>query len=598
MNVRNILKMRNYTIVFLLVCYIVASFVLVNYFDRIIFFETNKEKKNIVEAVLKPRTDIPTNLILNVDPFLTSSDDPKIREIRKKLSALVFSSLFIESPNGDVIGDLVDSFTFNNAQNLEITLKSNVKWHDGTDLNAKDVKFSFDVLRSLGNKSLYSAATNGGNLRIDIIDDYKLIINLMNDKSDPVKNSSYLHTLTFPILPAHLLAENFYSNTYVNIVETSFGSAPIGTGPLRYLKKNTNEVELESFEQYFRGDVSLNKYIIRLYESVEDIMYDYKLKNVDLFIRGDTGKIDSISQSLIDVGFNLRYATILSRRYVLYFNIGNKTDDVNSFIKSTLLRRGLLSLINRDKLIERLGVGRQILGPVDQSSSYFYQDILSKFEYNTEAFIRLVESLGYRKENDGFYYKDGKPLFLELTYLEGGDRDVIVDYLIDELSVVGVRVEAVRLSSKKDIDKKGSAKNDFLDTINNRKYQVLLTVVTNYTDYDPFIEWHSTNIPAPGLNLSNYSSKVLDKNLIDIRVSANAEEKKQAFLNFQKIFFEESPAIYLINPGIQIFSSNKLFVPQDLTVVDDHYIYFDILNWVQQLSQNETKRIEPVLLDW
>lgn len=591
MNVRNILKMRNYTIVFVLVCYIVASFVLVNYFDRIIFFETNKEKKNIVEAVLKPRTDIPTNLILNVDPFLTSSDDPKIREIRKKLSALVFSSLFIESPNGDVIGDLVDSFTFNNAQNLEITLKSNVKWHDGTDLNAKDVKFSFDVLRSLGNKSLYSAATNGGNLRIDIIDDYKLIINLMNEKSDPVKNSSYLHTLTFPILPAHLLAENFYSNTYVNIVETSFGSAPIGTGPLRYFKKNTNEVELESFEQYFRGDVSLNKYIIRLYESVEDIMYDYKLKNVDLFIRGDTGKIDSISQSLIDVGFNLRYATILSRRYVLYFNIGNKTDDVNSFIKSTLLRRGLLSLINRDKLIERLGVGRQILGPVDQSSSYFYQDILSKFEYNTEAFIRLVESLGYRKENDGFYYKDGKPLFLELTYLEGGDRDVIVDYLIDELSVVGVRVEAVRLSSKKDIDKKGSAKNDFLDTINNRKYQVLLTVVTNYTDYDPFIEWHSTNIPAPGLNLSNYSSKVLDKNLIDIRVSANAEEKKQAFLNFQKIFFEESPAIYLINPGIQIFSSNKLFVPQDLTVVDDHYIYFDILNWVQQLSQNETKRI-------
>jgi peptide/nickel transport system substrate-binding protein len=583
--------MRNYTIVFVLVCYIVASFVLVNYFDRIIFFETNKEKKNIVEAVLKPRTDIPTNLILNVDPFLTSSDDPKIREIRKKLSALVFSSLFIESPNGDVIGDLVDSFTFNNAQNLEITLKSNVKWHDGTDLNAKDVKFSFDVLRSLGNKSLYSAATNGGNLRIDIIDDYKLIINLMNEKSDPVKNSSYLYTLTFPILPAHLLAENFYSNTYVNIVETSFGSAPIGTGPLRYFKKNTNEVELESFEQYFRGDVSLNKYIIRLYESVEDIMYDYKLKNVDLFIRGDTGKIDSISQSLIDVGFNLRYATILSRRYVLYFNIGNKTDDVNSFIKSTLLRRGLLSLINRDKLIERLGVGRQILGPVDQSSSYFYQDILSKFEYNTEAFIRLVESLGYRKENDGFYYKDGKPLFLELTYLEGGDRDVIVDYLIDELSVVGVRVEAVRLSSKKDIDKKGSAKNDFLDTINNRKYQVLLTVVTNYTDYDPFIEWHSTNIPAPGLNLSNYSSKVLDKNLIDIRVSANAEEKKQAFLNFQKIFFEESPAIYLINPGIQIFSSNKLFVPQDLTVVDDHYIYFDILNWVQQLSQNETKRI-------
>ncbi len=324
MKMHSILKLRHYTIVFVLLCYVVASFVLVNYFDRIIFLEIDRNQQSIVEAVLKPRTDIPTNLILNVDPFLTSSDDPQIRDIRKKLSSLVFSSLFIESPNGDVIGDVVDTFTFNDAHNLEITLKSSIKWHDGKDLNANDVKFSFDILRSLGDKSLYAAATNGGNIRINVIDDQKLIIDLVNEKGDPVKNSSYLHTLNFPILPAHILAENFYSNTYINIVETSFGSAPIGTGPLKYLKNKINEVELGSFDQYFRGNVPFNKYIIRLYESVEDIIYDYKLKNVDLFIRGDIGKIDSISQNLIDVGFNFRYATILSRRYVLYFNVGKK----------------------------------------------------------------------------------------------------------------------------------------------------------------------------------------------------------------------------------------------------------------------------------
>lgn len=584
MKMHSILKLRHYTIVFVLLCYVVASFVLVNYFDRIIFLEIDRNQQSIVEAVLKPRTDIPTNLILNVDPFLTSSDDPQIRDIRKKLSSLVFSSLFIESPNGDVIGDVVDTFTFNDAHNLEITLKSSIKWHDGKDLNANDVKFSFDILRSLGDKSLYAAATNGGNIRINVIDDQKLIIDLVNEKGDPVKNSSYLHTLNFPILPAHILAENFYSNTYINIVETSFGSAPIGTGPLKYLKNKINEVELGSFDQYFRGNVPFNKYIIRLYESVEDIIYDYKLKNVDLFIRGDIGKIDSISQNLIDVGFNFRYATILSRRYVLYFNVGKKADDVNSFIKSTLLRRGLLSLINRDKLIEKLGFGRKVLGPVDQESNYFYQDILPKFDYSTETFTKLVESLGYRKENDGFYYKDGKPLFLELAYLEGGDRDVIVDYLIDELTAVGIRVDVIRLSNKEDIDKKEQSKNDFLDTINNRKYQVLLTVVTTYTDYDPFIEWHSSNINPPGLNLSGFSSKALDKYITDARLSINVEEKKQAISNFQKVFFEESPAIYLINPSIQIFSSDSLFLPENLTVVDDTYIYFDILNWSKTAS--------------
>ncbi len=243
-----------------------------------------------------------------------------------------------------------------------------------------------------------------------------------------------------------------------------------------------------------------------------------------------------------------------------------------------------MSLINRDKLIEKLGFGRKVLGPVDQESNYFYQDILPKFDYSTETFTKLVESLGYRKENDGFYYKDGKPLFLELAYLEGGDRDVIVDYLIDELTAVGIRVDVIRLSNKEDIDKKEQSKNDFLDTINNRKYQVLLTVVTTYTDYDPFIEWHSSNINPPGLNLSGFSSKALDKYITDARLSINVEEKKQAISNFQKVFFEESPAIYLINPSIQIFSSDSLFLPENLTVVDDTYIYFDILNWSKTAS--------------
>ncbi len=589
LNVPSFLKIRNYTVFFLLVCYIVVSIVLFNHFERVILFDTNQDQDSIVEAVLKPRTDIPTHLIFNVDPFLTSSDDPKIREIRRKLSALVFSSLFIESENGDVIGDLVDSFTFNNAQSLEITLKSNVKWHDGTALNANDIKFSFDILRSLGDKSLYAGATNGGNIKIHVIDDYRLIIELVNEKGDPVKNSSYLHNLNFPILPAHILAENFYSNTYINIVETSFGSAPIGTGPLKYLKNKINEVELGSFDQYFRGSVSFEKYIIRLYESIEQIIYDYKLKNVDLFIRSDISQIDTISKHLVDVGFNLIHANALSRRYVLYFNVGRKADNVNSFIKSTLLRRGLLNLINRDKLIERLGSGRRILGPVDQDSSYFYQDILPKFEYSTETFTKLVESLGYRKESDGFYYKDDNPLFLELTYLEGGDRDVIVDYLIDELSAVGIRVDVIKLNNE--IDQKGSAKNNFLDTVNNRKYQVLLTIVTTYTDYDPFMEWHSSNIKPPGLNLSGFSSKAMDKSISDIRLSISSDEKKQAFLNFQKVFFEESPAIYLINPSIQIFSSSRLSLPQYLTIVDDTHIYFDILNWNKTFDQQTLNQI-------
>lgn len=567
---------RHNAVFLLFFIYLIIAVLVFTVFRDFLFFYNRIRPITIVEGVLQPRSDIPASLIFNPDPLLTSSDDSQVREIRKKLSSLVFSPLFIESPNNQIVGELVEEYTFQKSQTLNIKLRENVKWHDGEKLTATDVLFTFEVLRDIGRKSFYYYALNGGDIKVEKIDDYRLKIDLVSPEGDPRPNTSFIQGLTFPILPAHVLSNNFSRSNFLNIPESSFGIFPIGTGPLRYGVNRNNEVELYRFEEYFKGPVAFDRYILRFYSRIENIIYDYKLKNIDIFMRNDIGSIDEDANKLLENRFKLNKKIILNKRYVLYFNIGaKKSDDASQFNKSALLRKGLLNVINRQEMLSQIDIGREVLGPVDQSSPFFLRDVLPQLSYNPESFIKLVESLGYIKRDDGFYYKNDSVLKMTITYLRGGVREVIIKNIVDQLSKVGIKVNLNGLSNVIQTNEKGVIEDNFIDIVNNRNYDVLLIAVNNFQDPDLYNEWHSSRINPPGLNLSGFSSRVVDKFLEDSRLMGN-DERERALLNFQRSFFEESPAIYLLNTGLQIFYSESLDIPSADSLIDTDYFYYNI----------------------
>lgn len=563
-----------YSIFISVVVYLCIILVFVFSFTNFLNLLKKTEQKVITEGLLLPRTDFPVNTTFDVDPLLTSSNVDSIRDIRKAVSSLIFSTLFKENSDGTLSKDLVENYDFSNSQDLTIVLRKDAKWQDGEEVNAEDVEFTFNIMKGVGQSSFYAGAINGNDLQIQVIDEFTIKISLTSSDG-PRPNASYVHELIFPILPKHIL-ENYPKPSLSLLSETEFGKNPIGSGILKYTDNRIEELVLTRNDDYYSDKVQFDNYIFRFYKDFDDLIKDFKLKNVDLIRRSEIGVKDEVYNNLTNDGFVYDDRVLKDRRLVLYFNLGNRSADSSPFNKSTLLRRSLLSIINRPRLTQYIDISREVYGPIDQDSFAFLPEVVQKQAVNPDDFKKIVTGLGYSLV-DGIYTKDSIQLKFVVTYLSGGIRQPIIDELKKQLAEVGVILVANAISASSDNIEQGSGES-FLTIVNNREYDALLSAVDHIMDPDVYNEWHSSKISAPGLNLSGFSSKVADRTLEDGRVKVG-DDRKADYTRFQRTFFEEVPAIYLVNPGMQIFLSPRLKIFGDKQLADEVYFYKNIDKW-------------------
>src|SRR6266508_2309619 len=93
------------------------------------------------------KTDLTLGIVLeppHLDP--TAGAAAAIDEV---VYANVFEGLTRIGPNGEVLPDLAESWTISDDGKVyTFKLHTGVKFHDGTDFNADDVKFSLDRARA------------------------------------------------------------------------------------------------------------------------------------------------------------------------------------------------------------------------------------------------------------------------------------------------------------------------------------------------------------------------------------------------------------------------------------------------------------------
>lgn len=98
-------------------------------------------------AAMAARTDLVLGMVLeppHLDP--TAGAAAAIREVTY---ANIFEGLTRIGPNGEVLPDLAESWTISDDGKVyTFKLHKGVKFHDGTDFDASDVKFSLDRARA------------------------------------------------------------------------------------------------------------------------------------------------------------------------------------------------------------------------------------------------------------------------------------------------------------------------------------------------------------------------------------------------------------------------------------------------------------------
>src|SRR5690606_22793503 len=134
-------------------------------------------------------------------------------------------------------------------------LREGVKFHDGVELTAHDVVFTYGVPRHPD----YTGPRAGSFTsieRVEALDDYTVRFTL----SEP--DARFAMLATYAILPRHLLEHvpvaelGDYREFNVN--------APVGAGPFRFVARVRGQyLVVEAFEDYFEGRPYLDRFTFR-----------------------------------------------------------------------------------------------------------------------------------------------------------------------------------------------------------------------------------------------------------------------------------------------------------------------------------------------
>ena len=184
-----------------------------------------------------------------------------------------------------------------------------------------------------------------------------------------------------------------------------------------------------------------------------------------------------------------------------------------------------------------------------------------------------VKSLTIKKLNEVCVISPPKTIPLKITLSTGDDPTLqnIAQLLQKQWEKLGIETEIKTYSTKKfELEK---------EIIEPRHYQTILfgEALKSIPDLFPF--WHSSQVLYPGLNLSEYKNKEVDKLLNEIKQENDRKKIAEEYDKLQNIIIDDSPAIFLYQPNY-IYTVSKIVKGiKTGKIVDPSQRFCQITNW-------------------
>ncbi|MFC2318015.1 MAG: peptide ABC transporter substrate-binding protein [Candidatus Saccharibacteria bacterium] len=453
------------------------------------------------------------------------------------LSRIMFSSLFKMDSTGHLNTDLVKKYSISeDGKTYTLELKKNVKWHDGEVLKANDVVFTFNLMQNQEARTvLGSNWKNINKIKVQSLGDEIVKFEL------PLKFTNFINSLTFPIVPEHILVDVKKSQ----LRENNFSSQPIGTGAFKFNKKQQigegissktgddqgYSVTMVSNNDYYEGKPKLDSFRIQAYPTKEELLKAINNNDVNAAGGLNPQNIKELTNKSLDV-----VEKPLSYGVYSIFNTATSQD-----LKEIKFRRALQFATNTDELRKSLGMKTAFYSPF--IAGQIPEDSIKKPEYNVEKAKKLLEELEY-KEKDGSLYKGDRKVSIEMVATTDDQMDLVADILAKEWKSLGIDVKVNKYSLS------DPSQNFVGSVLQTRAYDV---IVYKYaiTDPDVFAYWHSSQGTGAGMNLAGYTSAVANDFLASSRTAKTSDVKLRRYIGFAKQWQQDVPAIGLYQDQLE-----------------------------------------------
>lgn len=440
-----------------------------------------------------------TLIVANTADIITL-DPTQIRDNQSgNVRAQLFDGLLEIDAEGEVRPVLAEKWEQPDSLTYVFYLRKGVKFHNGEELKAEDVKFSIE--RALTPLGLAIHSLIRDIKEVNVLDDYTVEVKLKQ-----------------PFTPfLYSLGESWAGILNKKAVEAGDPDLqPVGTGPFKFVSWTKGDrVVLERFEEYYGQKPVYKNLIIRAIPESASRMIELESGGIDvayqITLKNDMERVQAHPE--------LNLLRIASNRagYIGLNTTKAPLDDVRvrRAIKLALDIPGLQAAVWR-------GIGGVATNPIPPKNRY-YDETLPMPEQDLEAAKKLLKETGLPL-----------PIKLALWTNESRERVDAATIIQNMLAEVDIQVEIKVLEW-----------GTFLEGLQNGTQELfLLGWGGNLPDAEFFFGslYHSKSIPAT--NSTRYSNPAFDALLEKGTSTPEGPERKAVYVQAQRLFLEDVPAIY------------------------------------------------------
>ena len=446
----------------------------------------------------------------------------------------MFDGLVTRDATNGVHMQLASSMEWADDQTLNIKLREGVKFHDGTEMTADDVVFTFERVineNAIEYPEAHTSPRKG----------------LIAPLASIEKTGDYSVTMHFngawPPAMQLLVHQQIVPKAYIEKVGTEgFIASPVGTGPFKFVSAQPGfeEVVLERFADYYGGSPDLTPVGPACVSQVVFRVIPEASTRVSALLAGEVNIVTNVPQDLIPTlssndAIQVKTAAGTQPKW-LELNVNMAPfDDVN-------VRKALNYAVDKDLIIEQIYGGRAVALPGALSPyNSFANKSLSPYPYDAAMATDLLKQAGWEDtDGDGILDKDGQPFVFTIDTLE--DWRPLAEAVADMYRAIGIdaNVRFWEYSVVKPQLQAGE-RQGYLDDWGD-------------SAFDPVghfeAKWHGfvADTPYGRGNFSGYNNERVNELIQQGETTPDTATRQALYDEAQQLVYDEAPAVFLILP--------------------------------------------------
>ncbi|MEK9160292.1 MAG: peptide ABC transporter substrate-binding protein [Patescibacteria group bacterium] len=469
--------------------------------------------------------------ITHLNPVFT-----EFSEADTDISSLIFSGLVkYNALTGNFDEDIATHTLSEDQLVYTFTLRNNVFWHDGEEVTADDIFYTYStVLQSPDFKNPILKSNLDG-VKVEKVNSRTVTFTL----SSP--NSFFYTALTVGLLPEHILAD-------VPVAELDtddFNQLPVGTGPYQVLSPyeinddGSTSVTLNVFPQYYEVVPTIESIRFVAYPTASDLVDNRSVWNGAARIR----------QSLLS---EMNLDNLVTYQYELpqYTALFLNTD--SPFLTKNKERLGLSKAIDKEEILQAIDYRVRIDTPLLElnQEEWLHNTDLNEAQgalFDSGWTLPEGETIRSNEEGTSYSLRLLRRDFAQENELQEEVSQTTADLIVAQLKEIGVEVTVEKYSLA-----------ELEEKIRTRDYDMLLYGQSLGYNLDTFAYWHSSQASETGLNLSNYQNPEADFLIESIRGTFDTEEKQALLQDLAETITTDVPAIFLYTPSYYYVADTKV----------------------------------------